>query len=208
MSRALDVYIEAERIGRLFENTGIWSFQYDSAWQASGYPIAPRLPLQAAEIVDTGTERPVQWFFDNLLPEEMARTRLVASLEKGEWDAWRLLERFGSESAGALTLLKPGDSLAEPGLNRLGDEQLQARILAMPHVPLGSDAPKKMSLAGAQEKLPVVVNEAGEIFDPVGSQISTHILKPDALSEYYPASAVNEWFRRPRSAQAVSEGKE
>lgn len=194
MSRQLDVYIEAERIGRLFENTGIWSFQYDTAWQASGYPIAPRLPLQAAEMVDTGTERPVQWFFDNLLPEEMARTRLVASLEKGEWDAWRLLERFGSESAGALTLLKPGDSLAEPGLNRLTDEQLHARILAMPHVPLGSDAPKKMSLAGAQEKLPVVVNEGGEIFDPVGSQISTHILKPDALSEYYPASAVNEWF--------------
>ncbi|MFZ2974797.1 MAG: HipA domain-containing protein [Ferribacterium limneticum] len=194
MSRELDVYIEAERIGRLFENTGIWSFQYDTTWQASGYPIAPRLPLQAAEMVDTGTERPVQWFFDNLLPEEMARTRLVASLEKGEWDAWRLLERFGSESAGALTLLKPGDALAEPGLNRLADEQLQARILAMPHVPLGSDAPKKMSLAGAQEKLPVVVNEAGEIFDPVGSQISTHILKPDALSEHYPASAVNEWF--------------
>jgi serine/threonine-protein kinase HipA len=64
----------------------------------------------------------------------------------------------------------------------------------MPHVPLGSDAPKKMSLAGAQEKLPVVRNEAGELFDPVGSQISTHILKPDALSEHYPASAVNEWF--------------
>lgn len=194
MSRELDVYIEAERIGRLFENTGIWSFQYDTAWQADGYPIAPRLPLQATPIVDTGTERPVQWFFDNLLPEEMARTRLIASLEKGDWDAWRLLERFGSESAGALTLLKPGDVLAASGLNCLSDEQLQARILAMPRVPLGSDAPKKMSLAGAQEKLPVVVNGAGELFDPVGSQISTHILKPDALSEHYPASAVNEWF--------------
>jgi serine/threonine-protein kinase HipA len=59
-----------------------------------------------------------------------------------------------------------------------------------------------MSLAGAQEKLPVVVDEAGALFEPVGAQMSTHILKPDALSEYYPASAVNEWFCA-RVAQAV-----
>lgn len=194
MSRELDVLIESERVGRLVENAGIWSFEYAPQWQATGYPLAPGLPIQTQPILDTGTKRPVQWFFDNLLPEEMARTRLIASLEKGEWDAWQLLERFGSESAGALTLLKPGTSLAAPALDPLSDERLHARILAMPHVPLGSTAPKKMSLAGAQEKLPVVMDQAGQLYDPVGSQISTHILKPDALSPYYPASAVNEWF--------------
>lgn len=51
-----------------------------------------------------------------------------------------------------------------------------------------------MSLASAQEKLPVVMDASGNLYDPVGSQISTHILKPDALSEHYPASAVNEWY--------------
>ncbi len=194
MSRELDIWIEQERVGRLFENTGIWSFEYDSNWLASGYPLAPGLPLQTTRIMDGGTARPVQWFFDNLLPEDAARTRLIASLEKGEWDAWQLLERFGSESAGAITVLKPGASLAASDLSPLPDEILQARILAMPHVPLGSDAPKKMSLAGAQEKLPVVMDSEGSLYEPVGSRISTHILKPDALSEHYPASAVNEWY--------------
>lgn len=85
-------------------------------------------------------------------------------------------------------------SLAAPALQPLPDALLEARIRAMPRVPLGSDAPKKMSLAGAQEKLPVVMDEIGQLFDPVGAQLSTHILKPDSPSEHYPASAVNEWF--------------
>lgn len=194
MSRELDVLSEGRRIGRLFENAGIWSFEYAGDWLADGYPLAPGLPLRPERILDSGTARPVQWFFDNLLPEEMARTRLIASLEQGAWDAWQLLEHFGSESAGAITLLKPGASLAAPALIPLPDALLEARIQATPRVPLGSDAPKKMSLAGAQEKLPVVMDETGQLFDPVGAQVSTHILKPDSLSEHYPASAVNEWF--------------
>lgn len=194
MSRELDVFIEAERVGRLYENLGIWSFEYDASWRETGYSLAPGLPLRAEPILDTGSERPVQWFFDNLLPEEMARTRLIAALEKGDWDAWLLLERYGGESAGALTLLKPGEMLPPPSLAPLTDARLQARIQAMPLVPLGENAPKKMSLAGAQEKLPVFMDKNGQLFDPVGSQLSSHILKPDALSDRYPASAVNEWF--------------
>jgi serine/threonine-protein kinase HipA len=51
-----------------------------------------------------------------------------------------------------------------------------------------------MSVAGAQQKLLVVVGEDGALFEPVGAFASTHILKPDAASEHYPCSAVNEWF--------------
>lgn len=194
MSRELDVWLEDDRAGQLHENAGIWSFEYDARWLAEGYPLAPGLPLQTDAIVDSGTRRPVQWFFDNLLPEESARTRLIASLDKGDWDAWRLLERFGAESAGALTLLPPGENLPAAGLKPLPDDELNARIAALPRTALGTAAPKRMSLAGAQEKLPVVLDDAGQLFEPVGAQISTHILKPDVASEHYPFSAVNEWF--------------
>jgi serine/threonine-protein kinase HipA len=143
MSQELDVLIASEMVGRLHENSGVWPFEYDADWLANGYPLAPGLPLQTGLISDTGSARPVQWFFDNLLPEEMARTRLVASLEKGEWDAWRLLEHFGAESAGALTLIKPGETLPAEALAPLSDAQQQARILALPQLPLGAAAPKK-----------------------------------------------------------------
>lgn len=193
MRRRLNVFLDQERVGALYENAGVWSFQYEDAWIAAGFPLAPGLPLQA-EILDTGTLRPVQWFFDNLLPEEAARTRLIQSQGPGPWDAWRLLERFGSESAGALTLLPPGAVLPAAGLRPLADAELDARIRNMALVPLADPAPKKMSLAGAQEKLMVVVDRAGRLHEPVGAYPSTHILKPDALHERYPASAVNEWY--------------
>lgn len=194
MTRTLDVFIDAEPVGTLFENQGIWSFQYAESWVTGGYGLAPGLPLSTVPIVDGGSVRPVQWFFDNLLPEDAARARLFASLPGKKADAWDLLEQFGAESAGALTLLPPGASQARGGLQPLSDEELQARILAMPRQALAAKAPKKMSLAGAQEKLPLVVNETGALFDPLGATASTHILKPDVLSEHYPASAVNEWF--------------
>lgn len=50
-----------------------------------------------------------------------------------------------------------------------------------------------MSLAGAQQKLAIVMID-GQLFEPTGTRASTHILKPDVLSEHYPCSAVNEWF--------------
>ncbi|HUF82783.1 MAG TPA: HipA N-terminal domain-containing protein, partial [Burkholderiales bacterium] len=151
MTRSLDVFIDAARIATLFENQGIWSLHYDPEWIRSGFDLAPGLPLSAAPIVDSGSVRPVQWFFDNLLPEDAARAKLFASLPRKRGDAWDLLERFGAESAGALTLLPPGTAQAEGGLQPLSDVQLQARILAMPQRPLAANAPKKMSLAGAQE---------------------------------------------------------
>lgn len=43
--------------------------------QPSGqrYPLSPALPLNSELQLDGGTARPVQWFFDNLLPEEKLR---------------------------------------------------------------------------------------------------------------------------------------
>src|SRR3546814_12012079 len=50
-----------------------------------------------------------------------------------------------------------------------------------------------MSLAGAQHKLAVILRD-GQLLQPVGSEPSTHILKPDHPDPDYPHSAVNEWF--------------
>jgi serine/threonine-protein kinase HipA len=50
-----------------------------------------------------------------------------------------------------------------------------------------------MSLAGAQHKLAVVLQD-GALFEPAGATPSTHILKPDHPDEDYPHSVINEWF--------------
>lgn len=109
-------------------------------------------------------------------------------------DAFGLLAWYGSESAGSLTLLPPD---AEPHypepLRPLPDEALETRIRQLPKAALTHAAIKRVSLAGAQHKLAVVLQD-GALFEPSGATPSTHILKPDHPDEDYPHSVINEWF--------------
>ena len=89
--------------------------------------------------------------------------------------------------------LSPHLPLSAEPLRPLPDGPLQARILQMPKAPLPHAAIKRMSLAGAQHKLAVVLQE-GALFEPAGATPSTHILKPDHPDEDYPHSVINEWF--------------
>ena len=194
--RCLTIWIEQRRVGLLAEQSGLWRLDYDPAWSqaADSFDLAPALARAQGSVIDGASHRPVQWFFDNLLPEEAARTLLAREARISGDDAFALLAHYGAESAGALTLLGADDAPASGGLRALDDATLQARITRLPHASLLADAPKRMSLAGAQHKLAVVVRD-GQLFEPVGSTPSTHILKPDHRdTDSYPHSAANEWF--------------
>ena len=172
----------------------MWAFQYHPDWlSANGFPISPALPLGPDPIVDGASTRPVQWFFDNLLPEHATRHLMAKEARVADEDAWGLLAHIGAESAGALTLLPPDATPAPGGLRPLPNEELQRRIDALPRQSLSAGSPKKMSLAGVQHKLPVCIRD-GELFEPIGSESSTQILKPDSHVEGYPHTAVNEYF--------------
>jgi serine/threonine-protein kinase HipA len=203
--RSLNVYVDSRLMGRLREGEDLWRFEYDKGWaQASdSFDLAPGLPRKTLEHADGGTMRPVQWFFDNLLPEELLRQAVSKEAGiKGE-DAFALLQYLGAESAGSLTLLPPGEAL--PNASALRDlpyEQLSSRIANLPRLTLSADAPKRMSLAGAQHKLLVAYRE-GRLYEPEGATPSTHILKPDHPdTDSYPASVVNEYLTM-RLAKAV-----
>lgn len=49
----------------------------------------------------------MQWYFDNLLPEEQLRSILAKEAQIDEADAFGLLGYFGAESAGSLSLAAP-----------------------------------------------------------------------------------------------------
>ena len=194
--RALHAWIDGTAVGTVEEAAGIWRFRYRPEWlqAAHAYPLCPSLPLQAEPIEDGGSQRPVQWYFDNLLPEEGQRRLLAADAGIEIADAFGLLGYYGAESAGSLTLLPPEALPRGPGgLGELPDAALSARIKGLPSVPLAHGAMKRMSLAGAQHKL-AVVEAGGELFEPSGAEPSTHILKPDHPDPDYPHSVANEWF--------------
>jgi serine/threonine-protein kinase HipA len=194
--RSLRASINQNEVGTLQEVGGLWSFQYTDAWLRNPrrFALSPHLPLAAECLLDGASQRPVQWYFDNLLPEEGQRVLLAGDAKLDAADAFGLLTWYGAESAGAVTLLPPdtGHQATEP-LRRLPDDALEARIRQLPRAPLTHAAIKRMSLAGAQHKLAVVLQD-GVLFEPSGATPSTHILKPDHPDEHYPHSVINEWF--------------
>ncbi|WP_434776556.1 HipA domain-containing protein [Pseudomonas oryzihabitans] len=191
MRRELLAWIDDRLVGRLRDKNGIWSFQYEPDWQA--FALCPQLPLQSEPLIDGSSQRPVQWYFDNLLPEEGQRHLLAQDARLNAADAFALLSWYGAESAGSLTLLADGQHLPPGDRRPLSDADLSRRIRAMPQLPLIHEAHKRMSLAGAQHKLAVILDEQG-LQEPVGAWPSTHILKPDHPHEAFAHSVINEWF--------------
>jgi serine/threonine-protein kinase HipA len=192
--RELVATINDRPVGRLREHNNLWAFDYDPEWIASGFDLSPHLPRAQGTVIDGATSRPVQWFFDNLLPEEAARDLLAAEARIPAADAFGLLAYYGRESAGAITLRAPGESPAPAGYVELTDADLSERIQKLPKQSLAAGAPKRMSLAGAQHKMAVSIVD-GALFFPKGETPSTHLLKPDHVDrENWPNSVANEYF--------------
>jgi serine/threonine-protein kinase HipA len=194
--RELVASINGAEVGVLRDEGNIWSFEYHPEWRIAkeAFDLAPNLPRTTGRILDGATTRPVQWFFDNLLPEESARDVLANEANIESSDAFGLLAYYGRESAGAVTLQPPGDPVPGTGYLPLTDQELHDRIAQLPRHSLSAGAPKRMSNAGAQHKLAICIRDE-QLFHPVGDTPSTHILKPDHIDkDTWPNSVANEYF--------------
>jgi len=89
------------------------------------------------------------------------------------------LNSIGGECAGAVSVMPGGIApTVKPGYRELNEEELHRMIIELPRRPLlaGVDG-MRLSLAGAQNKLPVYM-EDHRIFIAMGNAPSSHILKP------------------------------
>jgi serine/threonine-protein kinase HipA len=195
MTRKLVAFLEDVMVGTLAEANDLWRFDYDPVWASriDAFDLSPSLPRAQLAHVDGATTRSVQWYFDNLLPEEAMRDTVAKEAGLQAQDSFALLEYLGAESAGSLVLLPDGQTPSAQGdLRELTDESLCERIRNMSRIPLTRRSPKRMSVAGAQSKLLVVYRD-DRLFEPEGHQPSTHLLKPNHLSDDYPATVINEF---------------
>lgn len=194
--RKLNIFINQLKVGSLFEENDIWAFQYYDVWlnYQEKHPICPQIPLQAEKQIDGSTKRYIQWFFDNLLPEEGARTLLAKDIKINEADSFGILAITGAESAGAITLLESENDNAEVGVIELSYSELNSRIKSLPDIPLNNQKSKRMSIAGAQHKM-LIIKHGDQLLEPVGAAPSSHILKPEhSKPELYWQTVRNEWF--------------
>jgi serine/threonine-protein kinase HipA len=173
-------------------------FVYAPQWlrMKGAFPLSPRLPLR--EEVWRGAE--VQFFFANLLPEGMVLDTLTKLRHLPRGNVLRLLQAFGRECAGAFEIVPASEESRHvdraPVYRPYSRAELAADIAKLrDNIPLlASHAELRLSLAGAQNKIPVRYRD-GELSLPVGDAPSTHILKPALQPQkLFPDSVVNEAF--------------
>ena len=194
MNRILEVWLLGQSVGQLIQADGRLSFSYSPRWlqSPSAQPLSRSLPLRPESFDDKAT-RP---FFAGLLPEGDKRKLVAMALQVSPQNDYALLNGIGGECAGAVTLLEPGQQPtglpSEQYVRWLDDGELIAILDELPRRPMlaGKDG-LRLSLAGAQDKLPVVFIN-GHIGLPKQNTPSSHILKP-AISAVE-GSVYNEGF--------------
>lgn len=194
MTDRLSVWWEGRISGCLYLGPdGETLFAYDADWLADSK--APALSFSLPKQAEPFKRSTVQAFFGGILPEEGQRTAIARALGVSADNEFRLLEYLGGEVAGALTLLPEGETPASPSdaAPKLLDDDALVQLLD--HLPLrpmlaGEDG-LRLSLAGAQSKLPVLLIDA-QIALPAPGQPTSHILKPPISR--FEGTTENEYF--------------
>jgi serine/threonine-protein kinase HipA len=178
MTSVLLVRIGDDVVGRLWlDENKRFCFQYDPHWlEQSRIPLSLSLLLRQEPFLDDESHA----FFANLLPEQKIREVIARNLQLSLHNDFGLLERIGGDCAGAVSLYPENANMQrEPGRYReLSPDELDAIIRELPQRPLlAGEKGIRLSLAGAQKKLPVFYDEE-HFYLGYGAFPSNYIIKP------------------------------
>lgn len=191
MSATLDVWCFGRQAGALERDDDGLSFAYTEEWLGDGRPpLSQSLPLDGAF-----GSREVRAFFGGLLPEGDLRDLLARRFGVSSANDFALLEAVGGDCAGAVSLLAPGATppATDDDVHWLDEQELAGLLEELPQRPMLAEpgGEYRLSLAGVQDKLPVVV-DGSRIGIPRGGRPSTQVLK--APIRRLPATVINEAF--------------
>jgi serine/threonine-protein kinase HipA len=186
----LAVYLAGERAGTLIRKVnGNLQFRYRDGYQ--GPAVSHAMPLQA----EAHPHRICVAVFGGLLLEGEPREVLARNLGVSARNDFALLEDVGGDCAGAITLVDPESTLPSvPLVKPLSPDELDRILRELPQRPLAADPKQgvRLSLAGAQPKLPVIVADDQIALPCNAAAASTHIIKPQPTR--FPGLVENEAF--------------
>jgi serine/threonine-protein kinase HipA len=180
---ALNVWSDQRLVGYLWRNpVGYIGFRYNPQWiTQGGFAVSHALPLGRDDYTAEGGA--AHRFFANLLPEGGVRERIVRDLKISNTD-FDLLRAIGGECAGALSILPVEQQPSvQYSYHSITDEELANLVTRRGQVYnwATKDRPR-LSLAGAQDKCPILVRD-GNYLLPRQESPSSHILKFE-LADY------------------------
>ncbi|MBR3071816.1 type II toxin-antitoxin system HipA family toxin [Fibrobacter sp.] len=195
----LSVYLGENLAGHLTSTAqnGV-VFSYDPAYIEAGLPpLSLSLPLSTNEY----PQKKCLPFFEGLLPEGDVKKRISDYLHVSETSTLKLLKELGGECAGMVSILPEGEqnkiqstyTFSPENYETLSQKNLVEYIRNIDARPLLKAKEKlRLSLAGAQEKLPLAYKN-GKFYMPKNGAPSTHIVKPTGQGTLSTLSA-NEYI--------------
>lgn len=177
MSLQLSTFCNHNHLGEItFEGLeDRYGLAYDPVWlDGGGFPVSPH--LRPGECSSESIRR----FLANLLPEGKWLEELSLSTHISRSNVFGLVASLGAETTGALTF-HSADTGGKPpatSFRQLLPEELTERISHRQDVSIALwDGKPRLSVAGVQDKLPVVILPDGRMGFGEGELASTHILK-------------------------------
>lgn len=177
MATDLTVNINHKLLGKIIlEDKGErYGLEYVPSWlDGGGFPVSPHLKPGKC------TSESVRRFLANLLPEGRWLEELSLSSHISRSNIFGLIAAIGTETTGALTF-RMGDASGGELLTSfrpVTSEELAERISQRQSTSIAVwDGKPRLSVAGVQDKLPLLIRAVGEMGFGEGELASTHILK-------------------------------
>lgn len=175
----LPVFYETRRVGTIETHEDGPSFVYDPEWLRTrgAFPLSILMPLSPRRT----PPRVFEPWAANLLPDAAQLQLVGRRLGVAPEDTIAILAAIGRDTAGALSIGKPGATDPDDWRPVPDDTALERVISELPSKPfLAGEDGVSMSLAGVQSKLGVAVDADGRICIPRNGAPSTHVLKLDS----------------------------
>ncbi len=176
MTNQLTVYLNNIKAGILAREGRQLTFSYSADYLTlpGASPISRLLPLASTAYGDEAA----RVFFSNLLPEGAVLTQIAHQVGISKENVFGLLEAIGGDCAGAISVSAfnrlPGST---GGYRLIAEQELSDELDKLPSHPfLAGEEGVRLSLAGAQNKLPVYF-DGSNYYIPEGASPSSHILK-------------------------------
>jgi serine/threonine-protein kinase HipA len=177
MTEQLAVYMDQNRLGSisLDGHSDKYGLVYDPEWvEKSGFAISPHLKPGVCK------SESVKRFLSNLLPEGKWLEELSVDRQISKSNVFGLIAAIGVETTGALAFGQNSgkDREIPTSFRSVSDEELQDRLARRQQLSIATwDGMPRLSVAGVQDKLPILIRPDGKMGFGEGDLASTHILK-------------------------------
>jgi serine/threonine-protein kinase HipA len=185
--RTLKVWLGGNIIAQIVLSNDVIKLNYTDDWRQQGFSLTPHLPLNS-NIPTINVQR----FFRNLLPEGAGLDELVLTLQLSTTNTFGLIRAIGNDLPGALVV--SGEQKVEDSyFRKIPDEELIQRLNQKETVGLVMwDKKPRLSVAGIQNKINVMINNNNQLGFAEGLLCSTHILKFETKKQIH--LVINEYF--------------